>query len=680
MQQAESGISGGRPSLMASLRRHPRMLWIVILVAAILGQSGFLLREYVLPWGWRVRQVWEQPRLMRSADMSMGVQATRAIEFVTQVVPEEAVILLPPEGAPERFALERSMQYFFFPRRLIECGLVGSERCMQALASPEIYILASDGFPPPSAAERQQFLPAPSTGLDWFAGIYGPSFESPVEETSLSLPALLLTALGDLALLLALSALGLGVLLIIRRPWPALDALALSLPLGAGTLTWVLFLLSWVGIPLSLVTTAAAFLALLAACWVIVRRGVAIHGRRLVVDWPPAALPRSVPRLLILGGVGLALFLAIGLAVGISYRLFDPAQIWSVKGYGISQESTILAAERWGVHGLAYPLNLPLQVALFHMLDGDALPGSKLLYPLYGLSLCLTLFCFLRRQRLDWTLAALGSLLLGTVPIVFFHSVEGFANLHFTFYLTAGILWGVQAVKEGSTREQWLAGLLLGLAAWTRPEGVIYSLGAPLVFVAATRLTRQGQPSLAALAMPVVLIAGAWFLFDLRGAHMRGSNLDEAVSVATSKLSDGQIDLSGLWTIVRVFGRAAFVPFRAMFPAVSATAWGALFPVLLLILLVKMRRLSPRVNASRFTLLLQWLFVAGTNVAIFYVRSYSKPNFTAFIERAFPRAFLPTAVLLAALALWALNSKLRREESPSDWSGPRASVAEFRSS
>jgi hypothetical protein len=79
--------------------------------------------------------------------------------------------------------------------------------------------------------------------------------------------------------------------------------------------------------------------------------------------------------------------------------------------------------------------------------------------------------------------------------------------------------------------------------------------------------------------------------------------------------------------------------------------------VLLLMILPRLGQLRPRLDPRRFTLLLQWLFVAGTNVAVFYVRSYSKPNFTAFIERAFPRAFLPTAVLMTALALWLLNNR-----------------------
>jgi len=626
-------------------------------MVAILGQTAFLLRDYILPWGWRVKQVLDQPRLVRSADLSLGVQATRAIQFVTQVVPEEAVILLPPEGAPSRFALERSMQYFFFPRRLIECGSVESERCSQALASPEIYILATEDFPAQSAAQGREFLPAPATGLDWFTGIYGPGFEQPAAAQPV-LRDLLIAAFEDLGLVLALAGLGAAVLLSLHRPWPALEALYLAFPLGAGILTWAVFLLSWAGITISLLSVGAAYLLLLATFALLDRRTRPL-GRAF--EGSIAELRGSTPRLLLAGAAVGVLCLAVGLAVGISYRLFDPVQIWSVKGYGISQEGTILAAETWGVHGLAYPLNLPLQVALFHLLDGDLLPGSKLLFPIYGLSLCLALFSFLRRQRVDWLTAALGSLLLGTVPIVFFHSVEGFANLHFTFYLTAGILWGVQGVHSGSAREQWLAGLLLGLAAWTRPEGIIYSLGALLVFIVAVRINKQGHASIAALGVPVAMLAGAWFLFGLGGAHMRGSNLDQAVSVAASEVRAGRIDLSGLWTILRVFGRSAFVPYRAMFPATSATAWGALFPVLLIFMLPKLGRFKPAVDPRRFTLLLQWLFVAGTNVAVFYVRSYSKPSFTAFIERAFPRAFLPTAVLMTVLALWVVDSSARRD-------------------
>lgn len=634
-----------------------RKAWVVVLIVAILGQTAFLLREYALPWGWRVKQVWDHPRVLRSADMSLGAQAARAVEFINQTVPEQSALLLPPEGAPVRFALKRSMQYFFFPRTVIECGTAESERCAEALAQPDTYVLATEGFPPETALRGRAFLPAPDTGLDWFTGIYGPAFpDRPVAE-GVRWPEMLLAGLGDLGLILALSVLGGAVLLAIQRPWAVLEAAALALPLGAGILTWAIFLSSWAGVRISLASATIAFLLLLAVFGALARRSRMRHPAQPALEGSLAGLRGSAPRLLLAAAAAGLVLLAVGLAVGISYRLYDPVQIWSVKGYGISLEGTILAAERWGEHGLSYPLNLPLQVALFHLLDGDLLPGSKLLYPIFGLCLCLVLFSFLRRQGADWLGAGLGALLLGTVPIVFFHSVEGFANLHFTFYLAAGILWGVQGAHSDSPRTQWLAGLLLGLAAWTRPEGIAYSLGAPLVLLVATRITRQGRAALVPLCAPTLLMGGAWFAFTLSGAFLRGSQQDQVVSAAASDILAGRIDLRALWVLISTFAREAFIPVRAMFPAISATAWGALFPVLLAAFVAHVPQLRPRVNPQRFSLLLQWLFVAAANGAIFYLQSYGISNYTAFIERAFPRSFLPTAVLMTALALWLLSSR-----------------------
>jgi hypothetical protein len=352
--------------------------------------------------------------------------------------------------------------------------------------------------------------------------------------------------------------------------------------------------------------------------------------------------------------------LSVALSIGTSYRLYDPVQIWSVKGYGISQEGTILAAENWGAHGLAYPLNVPLQISLFHTVDADYLPGSKLLYPLLGLSLCLATYTFLRRQKVDEGMAALASLFLGSVPIVFFHSTDGFANLPFTVYLVAGILWSLEGIQSRSTRQQVLGGLLLGLAAWTRPEGTLYCLGILGVLWVGRLAVRHGHFALAALSIPVAVIAGAWFVFTLTGRYMHGSNLDEGMSVFVAQILAGKIDLTAMWIIIRVFARGTIFPFQAMFPAISATAWGAFFPIVLISLALGLRSFRPKDNPKGFMLFLQLLWVAGINLAIFYVRSYSRPGYEDFIERSFPRAFLPTAVLMLILAVWAFDILVQR--------------------
>jgi hypothetical protein len=300
-----------------------------------------------------------------------------------------------------------------------------------------------------------------------------------------------------------------------------------------------------------------------------------------------------------------------------------------------------------------------MQVALFFMADGDALPGSKFLYPIYGFALCACVYAFLKRRDVEEQIAGLGAIFLGTVPIFFFHATSGFANLPFTLFLVAGTLWGVESIQGASTRQQLLAGLLLGLAAWTRPEGVLYALAVILILIVVNKFSHRGRWLPFAIVIPVVVIAGAWFLFTFLGQTLQGSNLQEAVSVYSTDTLAGQLDLSGLWTMVRVFGYSMFVPYRAMFPAISATYWGVLFPVVLILLGWSAPRFAARANPTGFMLWAALVGVGAINVAVFYIRSYSKSNFPAFIERAFPRAFLPTAVLMTVIAFWGLSLRLQ---------------------
>ncbi len=306
------------------------------------------------------------------------------------------------------------MQYFFFPRKLIPCSDVGETMCRKALSSPDIYILATADFPPPSTAQRD--FAAPETDLGWFKGVYGPSFQQPEPAPRFAWIPWLGVLGTDLAVLLGLGLMGGTTLLAIRHGWQPLELIALAVPVGAGILTFCLFLLSWLGVRLSfgLCAGLAIVISVLAGALARHQKGRLWQIAQWRQGWDGAGgLWRVV---LLVAGLGL-LGLAVALSVGASYRLYDPVQIWSVKGYGIGEAQSIFAGAEWGVHGLAYPLNIPLQVALFFMADGDALPGSKFLYPIYGVALCVSVFAFLRRQQIDERMAGLGAIFLGSVPI-----------------------------------------------------------------------------------------------------------------------------------------------------------------------------------------------------------------------------------------------------------------------
>lgn len=656
---------------MGTLRKKVQLVLPALLVLAAVAQMGFVAREYLLPWGWRVKQVADEPRLLRSADLSVGVPGARVVEFVNEVVPEEATILLPPSGQPERFAVARSMQYFFFPRQVIGCGSAERPGCVEALADPEIYVLATEGFPDRGLVQDRQFTASPG-GTAWFTGVYGPDFGNPEPLDKISFVDYLRWLPANLGLLLALGLLGFGVALALSQRWDTLELLSLSLPLGAGFVTFSTFLLSWAGIEINLRSVGGLLLALAAGTvFLLYRRRASFRSEGTFPDEGRGGL---LGFQLIPLGLGLLLFLMVtGLSVGASYRLFDPVQIWSVKGYGISHWGTILAAEDWGVHALAYPLNIPMQVSLFHLLDGDVVPGSKFLYPIYGAALCLAIYSFLRKQDVDRLTASAGGLFLGSVPIFVFHASSGFANLPYSFYLIAGTLWMIQGLDDGRSGTQLVAGMLLGLAAWTRPEGFLFA--GLVLLVGGFMVVAMGWGRLRpwSLLLPPVIIAGIWFLFVVSGSHLSGSNLQEAVSVYSEETISGRLDLSGLFTIFRIFGYSMFIPYRAMFPAVSATAWGVFFPLVLLFLALNPGLFRRRTNPKAFALTLSTVLIAALTVGVFYIRSYSKPGYESFIERAFPRAFLPSALLLGVMGVWAANQWLSDRQANSEegiaWSG-----------
>ncbi|MGA9190450.1 MAG: glycosyltransferase family 39 protein [Anaerolineales bacterium] len=644
------------------MTENRRKIWTIVLIVGILFQTGFLLREYVLPWGWRVKQVWDNPRLARSADLSLGPQAKRIIEYVNQVVPEDGTILLPPGQDESRFSVSRSMQYFFFPREVIACPEVGKTACREALSSPYIYILATSDFPPPSTAQRD--FSAPETDLGWFKGVYGPSFQQPEPAPRFAWIPWLGVLGTDLAVLLGLGLMGGATLLAIRHGWQPLELLALAVPVGAGILTFCLFLLSWLGVRLSfgLCAGLAIVISVLAGALARHQKGRMWQITQWRRGWDGAGGVWRV--VLLVAGLGL-LGLAVALSVGASYRLYDPVQIWSVKGYGIGEAQSIFAGAEWGVHGLAYPLNIPLQVALFFMADGDALPGSKFLYPIYGVALCVSVFAFLRRQQIDERMAGLGAIFLGSVPIVFFHATSGFANLPFTALLVAGALWGLQGTRTSSIRDGLLSGLLLGLAAWTRPEGIFYALAALLLVSAASLRSQRTLGLMGALAAPLILISGTWFIFAATGSTVTGSTPERQILSYLGQTLSGRIDLSGLWTIISVFSYSMFVPYRAMFPAISATYWGVLFVVAIGMLIVSGSSFSLRQNSVWVWLLSLTGGFAALTVLEFYVQSYTIDNFPALIERAFPRAALPAAALLLVAAICALNANQTNSSSGS---------------
>lgn len=447
------------------------------------------------------------------------------------------------------------------------------------------------------------------------------------------------------------AALGLALAGAIRPNIRGWRLLPFAYPLGAGVLTWSLFLCSWVGLKITAVSAGVVLALLLGGAltaWRLARMNSPGGGRdeaRSGTDRAPVVSAGDLASL-----VGILAFWAWGswLAVERSYSAWDAAAIWSVKGYGIAQQGTVFAG--WGAHGLSYPLNLPLQIAFHQLVNGDLLPGSKLLYPVYLLSLLAAALGFWRSFGVrPWT-ALLCVLLIGTVPVVFEHATNGYADLPFAVYLALATMMALESAASDDRRGLVLAGLLLGLAVWTRLEGPLYSAAVLGALLAPRVIDRSTRHPLTPIMVGLALIAGPWLLFyRLYGAQ--GSQAATAWSAMLESLRGG----GGDWYPLRLifgFGRRQVID-----PAV----WGLALPAAVMLVVLTWRRASSRVRHTAGVGLLTAGLMGLVTVSLYFGMSFVAPDFTAWMGQYFSRGLLPAA---AGVAISVPLLTARRQERP----------------
>jgi multidrug transporter EmrE-like cation transporter len=256
----------------------------------------------------------------------------------------------------------------------------------------------------------------------------------------------------DLLIVAAIFWLGWTLLRLANPSVPPLLALSLAYPAGAALLSGVIYAASLLKLPINPLAVGASYFVLQAFPLALNRRRTKARLQDGRSRLPSQFSPRIAAVLLSLTCLSLAVAY---ISIERSYSTWDAIAIWSIKGYGIAKEGTIFAAARWGGQGLAYPLNLPIQISLFRLFSGDWLPGSKLIFPIYYLALTLGAFSLLQ-QRLGWKRAGLGALILAATPIILQHGTLGYANLPFTAYLVPGFCsWPEKGKEAMSAALQW---------------------------------------------------------------------------------------------------------------------------------------------------------------------------------------------------------------------------------
>lgn len=623
-----------------------RLAVLALAAVTIAYQTGVIFASYSKVW---VATVWKHRGLTsydRSARFMLKPEGADYIRFLDSVVAPRAPIVL-PEGTG-RFSEQSTLQFFLMPRPIPGCGCDPSlfpqagAACIACLQHPAHAVPALRDFPPAEVdLAGKLFIPYESAD-GRFRGVYLPSQAPENEGVRVQAPAppRWRAAVIDAVLLVGLVVLGALVCASFRRRVGLAETVSLGFPIGLALTTWLVFVLSWVGMRVDLALYLGAWGVWVAASLMILQLvqhvGLAEVLRSSLMDVRRAIAGMTWVRSLLLGAAAFLLAQMIVISVGRGYSLFDAIANWGLKGYAIAQEGTILAGESWGGHALAYPQNLHLGIALFRVADGDVLPGSKLLDPVLLIALLAGCFRFWRRRGVDAELGLAGSVVLLSVPVIFFHGTIGYANLAYTTYLLLGCLWILEGSAEERSSALALGSILLAGAAWTRPEGALTAsaLGASLVVAGA--LAAGKRPRLIAAILPFAVMVGVWMAFAL--PHIRADGSGTLISTALLELAPAR---QGLGPLVQVVDYAKDVLF-------IASRWGLLYSILPLLALVAVIRARPRDWRHAAPVAVLLLLGTAIPLAIMTAAGYS---WTDYLDDAFDRAWLPAAVT-AFVCLW----------------------------
>jgi hypothetical protein len=623
----------------------PRIALVVSLFLATALGLGLTLRDYGIPFLKRAFRTAGYSAWDRSALGLLGNRGWQFMRFMDAVVPEQSPVVIPEGAGP--FSEQNILQFFLFPRSIPGCRCPDEANarrtpaCTRCLQEADHFIPAIGVFPPVDAMEgAKRWVPFPGNTA-WYHGVYTPLDYVP---PSILLPrtqvqgffAVAKVAAIDFTIYFLLFVLGASGAQVFLGPHRHFEIIALAIPLGMGGLTWAVFLISWA---MGGTVDPSVYLLALMICLAVL-----LLVRRLSLRLSPIATSSTTSTLshgpnrwhdaftilafLLLAGLSLLI------SVNRAYSSYDEIANWALKGYATSEFNSLYAGAEWGGHGLAYPQNLALLISLFRLTDGDALPGSKAVFSLLLISLCVAFYLQWRRNSVPLVVSRAATCLVLTVPIVFQHSTLGYANLPFAVYVVLGVLYAVEGLAENAPRSLALGGLFLGFAAWTRPEGIGFGL-VLLAAVSAMALARpRPRANMFVGLLPFAAIALPWFVFGY--PHLRQEEIGQSINAMMSSLQDGHLNAQSPSLLLAY----------SLSHLTRSSIWGVSLYFISLALLVGgvFNRRGIRYHSLGVALLA--VLLLALPIGMFYVASYSKSNLGLFLDVSFDRAMFPGMLTL----------------------------------
>jgi hypothetical protein len=219
----------------------------------------------------------------------------------------------------------------------------------------------------------------------------------------------------------------------------------------------------------------------------------------------------------------LGILFALGMVCAIYFPVTGADGIWyHVKGMVYFHEARF-DSERIIPQLRQYP---PMIGLLYAWLISGGIERLPIIFPVLYFCLLIVVFHRLWDHSESSKTAAIGTLVLGTTPYLWWHSFLPFLDLTATVFFALGILYWFSLIKnilisaEGVNVTQnkslaLLSGLLLGFSSWTRPEFVLFS-ALPLflavcVFDRNEKSTSEREHIILRFGLASLILPSLWF-------------------------------------------------------------------------------------------------------------------------------------------------------------------------
>ncbi|MFH1996341.1 MAG: glycosyltransferase family 39 protein [Candidatus Omnitrophota bacterium] len=265
------------------------------------------------------------------------------------------------------------------------------------------------------------------------------------------------------------------------------ERLSLSYGIGLGFISLEMFIFDLLGIPFW-----TGYLAIpCAVC--IVCSGAASYLTKKTVSSGKALVLRRGPR----RSFGFTVLFAAGIGVEVIYAFFraliKPLESYdAVAIYGIKAKIFHLARSIPGdyfgslrdiIPHPDYPLNIPLVEAFLFGAMGtlnDQL--VKMIFPLYFVGILVLIYCGIRRFA-DRTYAMIFTFITASIPQLTSYAANGYVDIVLSYYWFAGFLYMFLWFQEKRSSYLIISAIMVGLAGWTKNEGLLYCAVAALLFL-----------------------------------------------------------------------------------------------------------------------------------------------------------------------------------------------------